>query len=60
MPRRENQRRVAQMKLCELLSAKHGLFVLSVGGGEVSIRYRFAVMSGIFLILFSSACTTTR
>ena len=60
MPRRENQRRVAQMKLCELLSAKHGLFVLSVGGGEVSIRYRFAVISGIFLILFSSACTTTR
>ena len=60
MPRRENQRRVAQMKLCELLSAKHGLFVLFVGGGEVSIRYRFAVMSGIFLILFSSACTTTR
>ena len=60
MPRRENQRRVEQMKLCELLSAKHGLFVLFVGGGEVSIRYRFAVMSGIFLILFSSACTTTR
>ena len=60
MPRRENQRRVAQMKLCELLSAKHSLFVLFVGGGEVSIRYRFAVMSGIFLILFSSACTTTR
>ncbi len=48
------------MKLCELLSAKHSLFVLFVGGGEVSIRYRFAVMSGIFLILFSSACTTTR
>ena len=48
------------MKLCELLSAKHSLFVLFVGGGEVSIRYRFAVMSGIFLILFSPACTTTR
>ena len=57
---RVNQRRAAPMKLCDLLSVKRSLFVIFVGGGEVEMGYRFAVMSGIFLLLFSSGCATTR
>ena len=42
------------------LSATCSVVAIFVSGGEVSMGYRLAVMSGVFLFLFSSGCAMAR